>query len=110
MTEMVLEQKFPDSQTNGLSKIPALFSSVPQLLLRHDEEDTVMIRVKRLTFYSQTDTFLNFWFLFYKMKRLETRLQRFWPAKVFRDSISKSKPCTILMDAEWDRNQLHHQL
>ena len=33
MTEMVLEQKFPDSQTNALSKIPALFSSVPQLLL-----------------------------------------------------------------------------
>ena len=46
MTEMVLEQKFPDSQTNGLFKIPALFSSVPQLLLRHDKEDTVMIRVK----------------------------------------------------------------
>ena len=36
MTELVLEQKFPDSPTNGLSKIPALFSSVPQLLLRHD--------------------------------------------------------------------------
>ena len=36
MTELVLEQKFPDSQTNGLSKIPVLFSSVPQLLLRHD--------------------------------------------------------------------------
>ena len=36
MTELVLEQKFPDSQTNGLSKIPVLFSSVPQLLLCHD--------------------------------------------------------------------------
>lgn len=51
----------------------------------------------RPIFYSLTDTSLNFWFLFHKMKRLETWRQRSWPAIAFCDSISKSRLCTIVM-------------